>query len=89
MQALFDEPLNKHFEELVSQPEEDISGEFEKLKKKIEKKMKNLKKKMFLWQLWPGVVRAKTVGLRVLIQTVATRQVESTQRVLFRNKNDL
>ena len=84
---MFDEPLNEHFEELVSQPEEDISGEFEKLRKKKLKKMKKLKKKkMFLLQLWPGVARAKTVGVRVLIQTVATRQVESTQRRSFQEQ---
>ena len=82
MQALFDEPLNEHFEELVSQPEEDISGEFEKLKKNE----KCEEEKNFLWQLWPGVARAKTVGVRVLIQTVATRQVESTQRRSFQEQ---
>ena len=42
--------------------------------------------KNFLWQLWPGVARAKTVGVRVLIQTVATRQVESTQRRSFQEQ---
>ena len=85
MQALFDEPLNEHFEELVSQPEEDISGEFEKLT------LFNISEHgnvivMFLLQLWPGVARAKTVGVRVLIQTVATRQVESTQRRSFQEQ---